>query len=79
MVRKEEFLSKAASGLLYTDELAQGFAEHYLLEGKAGPDFCRDMCLYASASVAQQAGERLMDVFQMWAEKENAPAERQLR
>ena len=78
-MRKEEFLSKVASGLSYTDELAQGFAEHYLLEGKAGPDFCRDMCLYASASVAQQAGERLMDVFQMWAEKENAPTERQLR
>ena len=78
-MRKEEFLSKVASGLLYTDELAQGFAEHYLLEGKAGPDFCRDMCLYASASMAQQAGERLMDVFQMWAEKEKAPAERQLR
>ena len=78
-MRKDEFLSKAANGLLYTDELAQGFAEHYLLEGKAGPDFCRDMCLYASASVAQQSGERLMDVFQMWAEKENAPTEQQLR
>lgn len=79
MVRKEEFLSKAASGLLYTDDLAQAFAEHYLLEGKAGPDFCRDMCLHASAAAAQNAGERLLDVFQMWAGNEKAPAERQLR
>lgn len=78
-MRKDEFLSKAANGLLYTDELAQGFAEHYLLEGKAGPDFCRDMCLYASASAAQEAGNRLIDVFQMWSGKETAPAERQLR
>lgn len=76
---KQEYLHGLAYDYLSDEQVMQGFAEHYLCAGLSSRDVCRDMCLYASASAAQVAGERLMDIFQQLAGKKKAPAERQLR
>ena len=68
---KQKFLHGLAYDYLSDDEVIQGFAEHYLCAGLPSRDVCHDMCLYASVSAAQEAGERLMDVFQILAGKED--------
>lgn len=75
VMKKKEFLQRAADGLLSTGELARGFAEHYLMHGMSGPEFCKDVCLIGSAADAYRIGERLVEVFRMWAGHENAPAD----
>lgn len=66
---KQKFLHGLAYDYLSDDDVIQGFAEHYLLAGLSSRDVCHDMCLYASVSAAQEAGERLMDVFRILAGK----------
>lgn len=78
-MRKEEFLTNFAYGSLGDDQVIQGFAEHYLCAGLCSRDLCRDVCICISASAAQVAGERLMDIFQQLAGKKKAPTEQQLR
>lgn len=68
---KQKFLHGLAYEYLSDDEVIQGFAEHYLCAGLSSRDCCRDMCLYASATAAKEAGERLMDVFSILAGKED--------
>lgn len=66
---KQKFLHGLTCDYLSDEEVLQGFAEHYLCAGLSSRDVCRDMCLYASVSAAQEAGERLMDVFRILAGK----------
>lgn len=68
---KEKYLHGLAYDCLSDEQVLQGFAEHYLSAGLSSRDVCRDMCLYASVSAAQEAGERLMDVFRILAGKED--------
>ena len=68
---KQKFLHGLAYDYLSDEEVLQGFAEHYLCAGLSSRDVCRDMCLYASVSAAQEAGDRLMDVFRILAGKED--------
>ena len=72
---KQKFLRGLAYDYLSDDEVIQGFAEHYLCAGLSSQDVCHDMCLYASASAAQEAGERLVDVFRILAGKEKQEPE----
>lgn len=76
---RQEYIRRLAYDELSDEQVLQGFAEHYLSAGLSSRDVCRDMCLYASVSAAQEAGERLVDAFQLWTRNEKAPAERQLR
>ena len=76
---RQEYIRRLAYDELSDEQVLQGFTEHYLCAGLSSRDLCRDVCIYASASAAQMAGERLMDIFQQLAGKKKAPAERQLR
>ncbi len=66
---KQEYLHKLAYDCLDNEQVIRGFAEHYLCAGLSSRDVCRDICLYASASAAREAGDRLMDVFRWLARK----------
>ena len=68
-MNRREYILRLAYDELSDDDVIQGFAEHYLLAGLSSRDVCHDMCLYASVSAAQEAGERLMDVFRILAGK----------
>ena len=67
---KQRYLHGLAYDYLSDEQVLQGFAEHYLCAGLSSQECCHDMCLYASVSAAQEAGERLMDVFRILAGKE---------
>ena len=67
---RQEYIRRLAYDELSDEQVLQGFAEHYLCAGLSSRDVCRDMCLYASASAARDAGDRLMDVFRILARKE---------
>ena len=69
---RQEYIRRLAYDELSDEQVLQGFAEHYLCAGLSSRDVCRDMCLYASASAAREAGEWLMDVFRILARKEDA-------
>ena len=68
---KERFLHGLAYEYLSDEEVLQGFAEHNLCAGLSSRDVCRDICLYASASAANEVGDRLTDVFRFLAGKED--------
>lgn len=76
---KEKYLHGLAYDCLSDEQVLRGFAEHYLCAGMSTRAVCRDVCLTASATAAKEAGERLVDAFQLWTRNEKAPAERQLR
>ena len=68
---RQEYIRRLAYDELSDEQVLRGFAEHYLCAGLSSRDVCRDMCLYASASAAREAGDRLMDVFRILAGKED--------
>ena len=76
---RQEYIRRLAYDELSDEQVLQGFAEYYLCVGMSTREVCRDVCLTASATAAKEAGDRLVDAFQLWTRNEKAPAERQLR